>query len=89
MHSKYFTIVLDWERLSELDVTLLVCITRNDISATFSQGMVILLDNIGVEVVREMKLNETLILGISYTSSIVGLSNHIVESSIRNSLEFI
>lgn len=89
MHSKYFTIVLDWERLSELDVTLLVCITRNDISATFSQGMVILLDNIGVEVVGEMKLNETLILGISYTSSIVGLSNHIVESSIRNSLEFI
>lgn len=89
MHSKYFTIVLDWERLSELDVTLLVCITRNDISATFSQGMVILLDNIGVEVVREMKLNETLILGISYTSSIVGLSNHIVESSIWNSLEFI
>jgi len=89
MHSKDFTIVLDWERLSELDVTLLVCITRNDISATFSQGMVILLDNIGVEVVGEMKLNETLILGISYTSSIVGLSNHIVESSIRNSLEFI
>lgn len=89
MHSKDFTIVLDRERLSELDVTLLVCITRNDISATFSQGMVILLDNIGVEVVGEMKLNETLILGISYTSSIVGLSNHIVESSIRNSLEFI
>lgn len=89
MHSEDFTIVLDWERLSELDVTLLVCITRNDISATFSQGMVILLDNIGVEVVGEMKLNETLILGISYTSSIVGLSNHIVESSIRNSLEFI
>jgi len=89
MHSKDFTIVLDWERLRELDVTLLVCITRNDISATFSQGMVILLDNIGVEVVGEMKLNETLILGISYTSSIVGLSNHIVESSIRNSLEFI
>jgi len=89
MHSKDFTIVLDWERLRELDVTLLVCITRNDISATFSQGMVILLDNIGVKVVGEMKLNETLILGISYTSSIVGLSNHIVESSIRNSLEFI
>lgn len=89
MHSKDFTIVLDWERLRELDVTLLVCITRNDISATFSQGMVILLDNIGVEVVGEMKLNETLILGISYTSSIVGLSNHIVESSIRNFLEFI
>lgn len=89
MHSKDFTIVLDWERLRELDVTLLVCITRNDISATFSQGMVILLDNISVEVVGEMKLNETLILGISYTSSIVGLSNHIVESSIRNFLEFI
>lgn len=89
MHSKDFTIVLDWERLRELDVTLLVCITRNDISATFSQGMVFLLDNIGVEVVGEMKLNETLILGISYTSSIVGLSNHIVESSIRNFLEFI
>lgn len=89
MHSKDFTIVLDWKRLSELDVTFLVCITRNDISATFSQGMVILLDNIGVEVVGEMKLNETLILGISYTSSIVGLSNHIVESSIRNFLEFI
>jgi len=89
MHSKDFTIVLDWERLRELDVTLLVCITRNDISATFSQGMVFLLDNIGVEVVGEMKLNETLILGISYTSSIVGLSNHIIESSIRNFLEFI
>ena len=89
MHSKDFTIVLDWERLRELDVTLLVCITRNDISTTFSQGMVILLDNISVEVVGEMKLNETLILGISYTSSIVGLSNHIVESSIRNFLEFI
>lgn len=51
--------------------------------------MVLAVNHISVEVVGQVELNQTLILGISDSSSIVSLSHHVVESFIRHFLELI
>jgi hypothetical protein len=78
MHSEDFTVIINWKRLSKLYVASLVSVTGNKVSATLSEGMVLAINHISVEVVRQVELNQTLVLGISDSSSIVSLSYHVV-----------
>jgi hypothetical protein len=89
VHAEDFTVIIDGEGLSELNVTGLVSVTRDSVSATFGQGVVLVVDDLQVEVVGEMKLDQTLILGISDSTSIVSFRHHIVEGFIRHRWEFV
>jgi len=89
VHSEDFTVIIDGKRLSKLNVTSLVSVTRDNVSATFSQWVVLIVDDLLVEVIGEMKLNQTFILSISDSTSIVSFRHHIVEGFKRHCWEFV
>jgi len=89
VHAEDFTVIINRERLSEFDVSSLVGVTRDNVSATISKRMVLIVDNIDVEVIGKMEFDETLILSISDSSSVVSLSHHIVQGFIRHLGEFV
>jgi len=89
MHSEDFTVIIKGKRLSEFNVASLVSVAGNEVSATFSKRVVLVVDHIGVEVVGQVELNQTLVLGISDSTSIVSLCHHVVKGFIRHLLELI